>query len=142
MVRPDYQLIGVHDCPSCAQEREDLLDQLEQRPDAMWKAGSFWSFRNEAKIYGSPSFDAAWAQVHGLDSISLPQMIAALRAAPVPHVPAETIITADEKPAISSEPTKAAPLKSAEDPNGSSLAVLSALAEPGQAANLLLENAL
>jgi hypothetical protein len=28
-----------------AQEREELLDQLEKRPDAQWKPGALWTFK-------------------------------------------------------------------------------------------------
>ncbi len=72
----------------CLQERDELLTQLESKPDAMWKSGTFWSFRNEAKVYGSPMFDSAWADCNGLAADPLPQVISQLRAAPVPSVPA------------------------------------------------------
>jgi hypothetical protein len=61
-----------------------LLAQLEKKPDAMWKSGTFWTFRNEAKVYGSPMFDSAWADCNGLAIDPLPQVIAQLRSAPVP----------------------------------------------------------
>lgn len=32
------------------QERADMLDQVEKRPDAMWRIGTQWSFKNEAKV--------------------------------------------------------------------------------------------
>ena len=72
----------------CLQERDELLTQLESKPDAMWKSGTFWSFRNEAKVYGSPMFDSAWADCNSLAADPLPQVISQLRAAPVPSVPA------------------------------------------------------
>ena len=34
------------------------MEQLDRRPDAMWRTGTLWSFRNEAKVYGSPALDA------------------------------------------------------------------------------------
>lgn len=43
-------------------ERSELLGQLERRPDAIWKVWMCWSFRNDAKIYGSPMFDDALAR--------------------------------------------------------------------------------
>ena len=61
-----------------------MLAQLEKKPDAMWKTGTFWTFRNEAKVYGSPMFDSAWADCNGLAVDPLPQVIAQLRSAPVP----------------------------------------------------------
>ena len=27
-----------------------LLDHIEKRPESMWKIGTMWSFRNEAKV--------------------------------------------------------------------------------------------
>lgn len=43
-------------------ERSELLSQLERRPDSIWKVWMCWSFRNDAKIYGSPMFDDALAR--------------------------------------------------------------------------------
>ena len=67
-----------------SQERDELLALLEKKPDAMWKSGTFWTFRNEAKVYGSPMFDSAWADCNGLAVNPLPQVIAQLRSAPMP----------------------------------------------------------
>lgn len=68
------------------QDRADLLDQLEKRPDAMWRTGTLWSFRNEAKTYGSPMLDTVWCEMSraagGADP--LPGVLAELRDAPVP----------------------------------------------------------
>lgn len=85
------------------------------RPEVMWKTGSFWSFRNEAKVYGSPMFDSAWAAVTDQAADPLIAVIAALRAAPVPFatvsivgsgVAAGSIIIAPPEPsAISVEQT-------------------------------------
>lgn len=41
-----------------SKDRKLLLDQLDQRPDAMWRVGTIFTFRNESKIYGSPMLDA------------------------------------------------------------------------------------
>lgn len=60
------------------------MSQMGTRPEVMWKTGSFWSFRNEAKVYGSPMFDSAWAAVNDQVTDPLVAVIAALRAAPVP----------------------------------------------------------
>ena len=70
------------------QERNELLEHLDRRPDSMWRTGTQWSFKNEARVYGSPMLDAAWAelvagQLGGGDN-PLPAMIAELRAAPIP----------------------------------------------------------
>ena len=77
------------DVACSSQERDELLAQLEKKPDAMWKSGTFWTFRNEAKVYGSPMFDSAWADCNGLAVDPLPQVIAQLQSAPVPSA-AET----------------------------------------------------
>jgi hypothetical protein len=68
-----------------AQERQALLDHIEKRPESMWKIGTMWSFRNEAKVYGSPMFDAMWAQCHdGAPPDPMPAMLRKLRSAPLP----------------------------------------------------------
>lgn len=65
-------------------ERDDLLQHLEKRPDAMWRTGSIWSFRNDDKIYGSPMFDRAVWRAKGEGANPLPALLATLRAAPLP----------------------------------------------------------
>ena len=47
------------------QERDYIAEQIEKRPDAMWKTNTMWTFRNDAKVYGSPWFDATWAATVG-----------------------------------------------------------------------------
>ena len=37
---------------SAPQDRADLAEQLEKRPDAMWRTGTLWSFKNDAKASG------------------------------------------------------------------------------------------
>lgn len=68
------------------QDRGDLIDQLDKRPDAMWRTGTLWSFRNEAKVYGSPMLDAVWCELSrgtgGGDP--LPGVLSELRGAAVP----------------------------------------------------------
>lgn len=34
-----------------------------------------WTFRNEAKIYGSPMFDAAWTQLIGEGEDPMPKLM-------------------------------------------------------------------
>ena len=118
------------------QEREELLSQLESRPDTMWKTGTIWSFRNEAKIYGSPMFDSAMAAVCGDAADPLPQVISALRAAPAPFVsaPAQSTAEADEPAALT--PTKEAAAAHNLDSSGS-LAMRTAVPLPEQATQLL-----
>jgi len=40
-----------------SKDRKLLLEQLEHRPDSMWKVGTIFTFKNESKIYGSPMLD-------------------------------------------------------------------------------------
>lgn len=69
------------------QEREDLLEHIEKRPDAMWKS-SMWSFRNDAKVYGSPMHDAVWSSITGqAPEINLEEMLSHLQAAALPFAP-------------------------------------------------------
>lgn len=75
------------------QDRDQLIDHLEKRPEAMWKIGTIWTFRNEAKVYGSPMFDAVWSrmQPEGILADHMPEVINSLRSAPLPksaHAPA------------------------------------------------------
>ena len=67
-----------------AKERGDLIDHLTRRPDAMWKAGTLWSFKNEAKIYGSPMLDSAWAHAVGEGEGALPETLRKLKDAKTP----------------------------------------------------------
>ena len=71
------------------QDRDGILTHIEKRPDSSWKAGkdSMWSFRNEAKVYGSPMHDAVWEDMTtgGQKGTSaLQEAVRSLRAAPVP----------------------------------------------------------
>jgi hypothetical protein len=50
----------------------------------MWRTGTIWSFRNDAKVYGSPMLDAAWAELTRSGQDPLAAVIAELRAAEVP----------------------------------------------------------
>lgn len=72
--------------PTRLQERHDLIDHLDKRPDAMWRTGTLWSFRNEAKVYGSPMLDAVWSELsHAADCLNpLPGVVVELRSAQVP----------------------------------------------------------
>ena len=66
------------------QEKEYVIDQLEKRPDAAWRSNSMWTFRNEAKVYGSPSFDAAWSKLYGTHN-PLPTVLAFLKSNSAKH---------------------------------------------------------
>eukprot|EP00803_Ostreobium_quekettii_P003488 evm.model.scf_39.17 EVM.evm.TU.scf_39.17 scf_39:159856-164351(-) len=61
-------------------DRPWLLELLENKPDAMWKFGTIFSFRSEAKIYGSPMVDAVWRG----DQEGLQRVVAELKSASVP----------------------------------------------------------
>lgn len=66
-----------------AQEREALFEMVEKRPDAMWRTSTMYSFRNEAKVYGSPMLDAAWARaMPSALPDPIPALLRALRAVP------------------------------------------------------------
>ena len=68
------------------QDRDQLIDHLEKRPEAMWKIGTIWTFKNEAKVYGSPMFDTVWLQTQQQGSLQdhMPEVISLLRSAPLP----------------------------------------------------------
>ena len=66
------------------QERGEVIQHIEKRPEAMWKINSMWSFRNEAKMYGSPMFDAVWAKVTLGCSNKMPEVVQALKEASLP----------------------------------------------------------
>lgn len=60
------------------QEREYLIEQIEKRPDASWRSNSMWTFRNDAKVYGSPMFDDAWSKAKGGHN-PMPDLLQTLR---------------------------------------------------------------
>lgn len=66
------------------------MDHLERRPEAMWRTGTQWSFRNDAKVYGSPMLDSAWQSLTGGgEEDPLVAALEELKAATVPlKVPA------------------------------------------------------
>ena len=68
------------------QDRDQLIDHLEKRSEAMWKIGTIWTFRNEAKVYGSPMFDAVWQHMQPASTLTdpMPEVIRQLRSAPLP----------------------------------------------------------
>ena len=66
-----------------AQEREALFEMVEKRPDTMWRTSTMYSFRNEAKVYGSPMLDAAWSRAApDAPPDPIPALLEALRAVP------------------------------------------------------------
>ena len=74
-------------CHLHLQDRDQLIDHLEKRPETMWKIGTIWTFKNEAKVYGSPMFDAVWAGMQPERCLSdpMPELISKLRSAPLPR---------------------------------------------------------
>jgi hypothetical protein len=68
------------------QERTDLIEHLDKRPDAMWRTGTLWSFRNEAKVYGSPMLDAVWSELSPSagNRNPLPDVVMEMRSVQVP----------------------------------------------------------
>lgn len=72
-----------------AKDRSDLIEQLEKRPDAMWRTGTIWSFKNDLKVYGAPALDAVWDCATGnkpapMAANPLPGVLAELRSVDVP----------------------------------------------------------
>ena len=65
-------------------QRYELLDNLEKRPDSMWKVGTQWSFKNDNKVYGGPMLDSAWSELVGEGVGTLPAAIKKLRGAALP----------------------------------------------------------
>ena len=57
-----HSIVDLHFTGLSLQEREYVLEQIQQRPESPWRTNSMWTFKNEAKIFGSPMFDAAWAR--------------------------------------------------------------------------------
>uniref|UniRef100_A0A1D2A1F6 SET domain-containing protein n=1 Tax=Auxenochlorella protothecoides TaxID=3075 RepID=A0A1D2A1F6_AUXPR len=74
---------GTGRTPYSAKERRDLLEALARRPDAQWRSGTIFSFRNEARVYGSPMLDDAWDRVEGRAG-GLEAVLQELRDADVP----------------------------------------------------------
>ncbi|PRW58999.1 putative histone-lysine N-methyltransferase ATXR3 isoform X1 [Chlorella sorokiniana] len=70
--------------PYSPKDRADLAEQLEAKPEAMWRTGTLWTFKNEAKVYGSPALDAAWCELTKSGDSPLPAVLAELRSAEVP----------------------------------------------------------
>ena len=66
------------------QEREEVLQHIERRPESMWKINTMWSFRNESKMYGSPMFDAVWARTTSDTANRMSEVVTCLRQAQVP----------------------------------------------------------
>ena len=68
-----------------AKDRDAMIDHIQKRPDAMWKVGTLWSFKNEAKIYGSPVLDSRWAELTREFEDPMPALLGQLKGAPVPY---------------------------------------------------------
>lgn len=72
----------------CTQERAEMIKHLNTRPEAMWRTGTQWTFKNEAKVYGSPAFDAAWVSMVGKEQAGmvdpLPVVLSELDKAALP----------------------------------------------------------
>jgi len=65
-------------------DRLEMLEQLASKPDAMWKTGTLWQFKNESKYYGTPMLDQAWYQITKKGSDPMPQLLKKLKSAKVP----------------------------------------------------------
>ena len=73
-------------------DRNPMLEQIETKPDSMWRTGSMWQFKNDAKCYGSPMLDQAWLEVTGEGFDPMPGTIAKLREAKLPKPCLPTIV--------------------------------------------------
>ena len=56
-----------------------MLDQISNRPDSMWKTGTIWSFKNDAKVYGTPMLDQAWFEITGQGENSVSKVLEKLK---------------------------------------------------------------
>eukprot|EP00873_Tetraselmis_striata_P018722 jgi/Tetstr1/438986/TSEL_027478.t1 len=63
-----------------SKERKQMLDMIEKTPNRYFPTSFIWSFKNPAKIYGSPQLDAAIASAMGKEG-RLAEIIADLRSA-------------------------------------------------------------
>jgi hypothetical protein len=74
------------------QERNKLIRHISEQPERAWTSNA-WSFRNDAKVYGSPMFDALWAEA--MDGICrytpLEHLADTLRAVPLPSYEGEVL---------------------------------------------------
>jgi hypothetical protein len=53
----------------------------------MWKSGTIFSFKNEAKVYGSPMFDAVYWQMYGGPPSPMDKVMQSLRSAKTHKLP-------------------------------------------------------
>ena len=67
-------------------DRNPMLEQIETKPDSMWRPGTMWQFKNDAKCYGSPMLDKAWHEVTGEGADPMPGVLRRLREAKLPSV--------------------------------------------------------
>ncbi len=65
-------------------DRNPMLEQIETKPDTMWRPGTMWQFKNDAKCYGSPMLDQAWHEVTGEGVDPMPGVLRKLREAKLP----------------------------------------------------------
>jgi len=65
-------------------DRNPMLEQIETKPDSMWRPGTMWQFKNDARCYGSPMLDQAWVEVTGEGEDPMPGVIQKLREAALP----------------------------------------------------------
>jgi hypothetical protein len=84
--------VSLPDVDSCygkysLKDRTAQLSLVAESPGAMWPVGTLWSFKNTARVYGSPMLDAAIARSRGEEPV-LPRIIQDLMvhgmAAPAP----------------------------------------------------------
>ena len=67
-------------------DRNPMVEQIETKPDTMWRPGTMWQFKNDAKCYGSPMLDQAWHEITGEGADPMPGVLRRLRGAKLPSV--------------------------------------------------------
>jgi len=56
---PDVESAKGSGASYVSKQRPHMIKTLRDCPDKYWKTGTIWAFKNAAKVYGSPWFDAA-----------------------------------------------------------------------------------
>ena len=75
---PESAYSGAKPGTYARSERKTLLAHLEKNPDRSWPTTWRWSFRNPAKVYGSPFIDDA-IRVGSGDDRKTPELVRAMR---------------------------------------------------------------
>lgn len=71
-------------------ERQTLLNVLSQHPADPWPSSGTWTFRNGARVYGSPMFDQAFASMakaHGYAGAGAAEAVQQVLQQPTERIP-------------------------------------------------------